>query len=67
MDFCRFETFTSPADIRPLVASLTGFVVTPSNVPATGLDSTQVKDQVTELAVAFFGHALELENNDGRP
>jgi predicted dienelactone hydrolase len=67
MDFCRFETFTSPTDIRPLVASLTGFVVTRSNVPATGLDSTQVKDQVTELAVAFFGHALELENNDDRP
>jgi predicted dienelactone hydrolase len=59
MDLCGFETFTNPIDIRPLVASLTGFNVTPDNVPATGLDSNQVKKEVIELAVAFFGHALD--------
>jgi predicted dienelactone hydrolase len=59
MDFCGFETFTDPIDIRPLVASLTGFNVTPDNVPATGLDSNEVKKEVIELAVAFFGHALD--------
>jgi predicted dienelactone hydrolase len=58
MDFCGFETFTNPSDIRPLVASLTGFSVTPTNVPTTGLNSDQVKEQVVELAVAFFGRVL---------
>lgn len=58
MDFCGFDTFTNPSDIRPLVASLTGFNVTPDNVPTTGLDSNEVKEEVTELAVAFFGHVF---------
>jgi predicted dienelactone hydrolase len=66
MDLCGFETFTNPIDIRPLVASLTGFDVTPANVPTTGLDSTQVKAEVTELAVAFFGHVFERDSNDSR-
>ncbi len=58
MDYCGFETFTDPSDIRPLVASLTGFNVTPTNVPRTGVDSTEVKDDVIELAVVFFGHVF---------
>ena len=66
MDYCGFEAFTTPSDIRPLVASLTGFNVTPTNVPTTGLESTEVKEEVTELAVHFFGHALEVDNNDTR-
>ena len=28
VDYCTFATFTSPVDIRPLVASRTGFNVT---------------------------------------
>jgi predicted dienelactone hydrolase len=67
MDYCGFETFTNPSDIRPLVASLTGFNVTPDNVPTTGLDSTEVKEEVTELAVAFFGQVLEPDSDDNRP
>jgi len=59
MDFCGFETFTNPSDIRALVASLTGFNVTPTNVPTTGLDSDEVKDEVIQLAVKFFGDVLE--------
>jgi predicted dienelactone hydrolase len=59
MDFCRFEAFTDPSDhIRPLVFSLTGFYVTPTNVPTTGLDSSEVQQEVTELAVAFFGQVF---------
>ena len=58
MDFCGFDTFMDPSDIRPLVASLTGFNVVPANVPATGLDSTAVKEEVIDLAVAFFGRVL---------
>jgi predicted dienelactone hydrolase len=59
MDFCGFETFTNPSDIRALVASLTGFNVTPTNVPTTGLDSDEVKGEVLQLAVTFFGDVLE--------
>jgi predicted dienelactone hydrolase len=59
MDFCRFEAFTDPRDdIRPLVLSLTGFDVTLTNVPTTGVDSTEVKQQVVGLAVFFFEQAL---------
>ncbi len=58
MDYCGFETFTDPSDIRPLVASLTGFHVTPTNVPTTGVDSAEVTEDVVELAVAFFGRVL---------
>jgi predicted dienelactone hydrolase len=68
MDFCRFEAFTDPDDnIRPLVFALTGFDVTPTNVPTTGLDSSEVKETVTELAVAFFGHVFsETETKGGQ-
>ena len=59
MDYCGIDTFTTPNDIRPLVASLTGFNVTPTNVPTTGVDSTEVNEEVTELAVDFFGRVLE--------
>ena len=58
MDFCGFETFTNPSDIRPLVSSLTLFDFTSMNVPTTGLDSSEVTEEVTELAVAFFGRVF---------
>lgn len=72
MDVCGFDTFTNPTDIRSLVASLTisppqfpqGFNVTATNVPVpppgatTGLTSDEVKDQVVQLAVGFFGTRL---------
>ena len=67
MDYCGFETFTNPIDIRALVASLTAFNVTPDNVPTTGLDSNDVKDEVVELAVIFFGHALDRDSDDYGP
>lgn len=55
MDFCEYDTFTRPRPITSLVFSLTGFRVTPTNVPTTHLDSNQVKDQVVGLARDFFG------------
>jgi predicted dienelactone hydrolase len=64
MDFCSFDTFTVPTDIRPLVASVTGFNVTPSNVPTTGLDTAEMKRNVIELAVTFFGTVLNRSNDD---
>ena len=64
MDFCRFEAFTNPTDptdhtLADLVASLTGFRVTPDNVPTTGIDSAEVKNRVVELAVTFFQQVLQ--------
>ena len=53
-DYCTFATFTSPVDIRPLVASRTGFNVTASNVPTTGLSQDSVTQQTADLAVSFF-------------
>ena len=54
VDYCTFATFTSPVDIRPLVASRTGFNVTASNVPTTGLSQDSVTQQTADLAVSFF-------------
>ena len=69
MDFCGFDTFTNPTDIRNLVATLTvtttlpaGFNVTQDNVPTTGLTSDTVKDDVIQLAVAFFTCAFTQTN-----
>jgi hypothetical protein len=66
MDYCGIATFTSPTDITSLVEQLTrpvnggpgsGFIVTASSVPTTGLTSDAVKDEVVTRAVAFFGIA----------
>jgi predicted dienelactone hydrolase len=56
-EYCAQETFTEPVDIRPLIATLTG-VPFPSTVPSTGLETDEVKLQMTELAVDFFGRVL---------
>ena len=66
MDFCGIETFTDPSDIRPLVSSLTGFDFTSMAVPTSGVDSTEVNEEVTELAVLFFGRVLDGDGNDNR-
>jgi predicted dienelactone hydrolase len=59
IDYCPFSTFTTPTDIRPLVTSLTGFNVTTDNVPTSGLDTDEVKHEVTNRAVTFFGTVLK--------
>jgi predicted dienelactone hydrolase len=65
IDYCPFSTFTAPADIRPLVASLSGFNVTADNVPRSGPDTDEVKQGMKELAVTFFGTVLKRVGNDG--
>jgi predicted dienelactone hydrolase len=64
VDHCGFGSFTTPVDIRPLVTSITGFNVTPDNVPTTGVTSADVKRDVIELAVDFFSDVLERPDND---
>lgn len=66
-DFCGFDSFTNPTDIRPLVKFITGFDVTPSDVPSTGLTTATVKEEVISLAVSFFGRVLNRADGDDRP
>jgi predicted dienelactone hydrolase len=64
MDYCSFASFTTPTDIRPLVASLANppFEVTADTVPATGVNTDEVKQRMKELAVRFFGKVLKREH-----
>jgi predicted dienelactone hydrolase len=57
-EYCSYETFTQPADIRERVKADTGFDVTAESVPSTGLDADEVKPAMAALATAFFGKAL---------
>jgi hypothetical protein len=59
LDYCTYGSFTSPVDIRALVSSLTGFTVTQTNVPRTGVSSDDVARIVNEVAVVFFRATLE--------
>ena len=56
-EFCNSKTFTEP--VKTLVTAITGFDFTTQNVPTTGLDTDDVKEQVKELAATFFGRALQ--------
>jgi hypothetical protein len=60
LDFCTYSDFTSPKDIRPITFALTGFQVTPADVPRTGLTSLAEAQQVTDIAVSFFNRVLEV-------
>jgi len=65
MNYCGYESFSSPVDVRTIVEALTatpptaGFVVTKTNVPTTGLTIAQLRPCISELAVTFFEHALD--------
>jgi predicted dienelactone hydrolase len=67
MEYCSPATFTNPVNITSLVNSLTGFkpgdplYLKPDarTAPTTGLETDEVKHRVKELAVPFFGKALE--------
>ncbi|HEY6892159.1 MAG TPA: hypothetical protein VI300_30425 [Solirubrobacter sp.] len=62
--YCAASYFATPVNIRPLMESTAGAeyppVVTPggicstTSVPCTGLDTDQVKQQMSTLAVDFF-------------
>jgi pimeloyl-ACP methyl ester carboxylesterase len=57
LDFCRFDWFVNPVDIRPLVKTMTGFDVTPDNVPRQ-LDNAIARRVVLELANTLFDAVL---------
>jgi hypothetical protein len=68
MDYCGFESFRKPTDVRPIVKTLTtslvspeGFAVTKRNVPRTGLMAADLRPCIAEMAVTFFEHFI------GRP
>jgi hypothetical protein len=57
IDFCLFDSFVNPVDIRPLVKAKTGIDVTPDNVPMD-LDTVTAMRLVLELANTFFDATL---------
>jgi predicted dienelactone hydrolase len=66
MDYCGYESFTSPVDVRSTVKTLTGgplkgFDVTETNVPTTGLTTAALRPKISEMAITFFEHVI------GRP
>jgi predicted dienelactone hydrolase len=76
-EYCSADTFSSP-DLTGLMTSFNGlkyvdgqgrptgetFTFEPG-APTTGLETDEVKDGVTELAVSFFGTVLKGVGNDG--
>jgi hypothetical protein len=73
--YCASEFFTSPVDIRKLVASTDNAEFPPAvgppsvclstSTPCTGLETEEVKKGVKEIAAAFFDTALKRNGNDG--
>jgi hypothetical protein len=63
IDYCRFDSFVDPVDIRPLVKTMTGFDVTEDTVPRQ-LDIPTAMRVVVELADTFFGAALVKGDDD---
>jgi hypothetical protein len=46
---------------------ITGYPVTPTNVPTHGLTTDDVKAKVIGLAISFFGRVLNRAGDDDRP
>ena len=57
LDYCTFDFFVNPVDIRPTVKAVTGFDVTPDNVPRS-LDTVTAMRVILELANTFFDAVL---------
>jgi predicted dienelactone hydrolase len=62
LDYCGYQSFTSPVDIRPIVSTLNPFVVTETSVPRLGVTSAEVNGLVSKLAVDFFKATLECKD-----
>ena len=56
VDYCPPSTFTTP--VAGLILSTTGFAVTATNVPRSGLDVDTEKPLIAALATEFFGAKL---------
>jgi predicted dienelactone hydrolase len=63
LDYCSYDSFVDPVDITPLVKAMTGYEVTPANVPRQ-LDSRTAMRVTLELAVTFFDAALNKDGGD---
>jgi predicted dienelactone hydrolase len=61
IDFCAFDTFITPTDVRQIVTTLTGFNVTETNAPRVGLTAADLRQTISEMAITFFEHVI------GRP
>ncbi len=57
IDYCLFESFTQPVDIRPTVKAMTDIDVTENNVPKS-LDTVTAMRLVLELATTYFDATL---------
>jgi hypothetical protein len=64
LDYCAYESFTSPVDIRPVVFPLNPFAVTETSVPRVGASSAEVAGLVNDLAVDFFNAILKCKAVD---
>jgi len=64
IDYCLFDSFVNPVDIRPLVGAMTGIDVTPNNVPRD-LDTVTAMRLVLELATTFFDATLVKKGQPG--
>jgi predicted dienelactone hydrolase len=64
LDYCAYESFTSPVDIRPVVSTLNPFGVTETSVPRVGASSAEVAGLVIDLAVDFFNAILKCKAVD---
>jgi predicted dienelactone hydrolase len=63
IDFCKYEWFVDPVDIRPVVKAMTGVDVTPDNVPRQ-LDNAIARRVVLELANTLFDAVLIKRSQD---
>jgi len=57
IDYCNFDSFTLPVDVRPTVLAMTGFNVTETSVPRM-LDTLTAMRLDLELANTFFDATL---------
>jgi dienelactone hydrolase len=63
LDYCRFDSFVNPVDIRPVLKTRFGIDVAPDNVPRQ-LDTVNAMRVVLELANTFFDAALVKRDQD---
>jgi hypothetical protein len=63
LDYCRFDSFVNPVDIRPMLISRFGIDVREDNVPRQ-LDTVTAMRVVLELANTFFDAVLVKHEHD---
>ena len=64
IDYCTYGYFVNPVDVTPLVKTMTGFTVTPDNVPRM-LDTDNAMRLIVELASTYFDATLVKKGQPG--